>query len=129
MESLDTAREQNTDVRIDELVSSVQSGQTEAFSLLYEEYLGRVYRYVYARIGKMEQAEDITQEVFVRAFKSISTYRCRGRPFLAWLVRIAHNLVVDYYRRANRLHFVPLAEPVAASGEIPRASRRATWDC
>jgi len=119
MASLDSARTQNTDISIDDLVSRAQGGQVDAFAILYEEYLDRLYRYVYIRLGTVEQAEDITQEVFARAFERISSYHYRGKPFIAWLFRIAHNLIVDYYRRADRLRVIPVPEPVIVSGEDP----------
>ena len=119
MPRVDNAPKQNMDICTDELVYRVQSGQLDTFTVLYEEYFDRLFRYVYIRLGKVEQAEDITQEVFVRAFEDISTYRCRGRPFIAWLFRIAHNLIVDYHRRADRVHFIAVPEPVMVSVEDP----------
>lgn len=119
MASLGTGRRRNTDICTEDLVSSVQSGQMDAFTVLYEEYLDRIYRYIYIRLGQVEQAEDITQEVFVRAFEGIPAYHCRGKPFVAWLFRIAHNLIIDYRRRADRVRFIPVPEPVMVSGEDP----------
>ena len=101
------------------LVSRAQKGQAEAFAKLYEEYLDPVYRYVYLRTGQTEQAEDITQGVFLRAFESITDYRQMGKPFLGWLMRIAHNLVVDYYRWGKRHPAVPLPESILMSSRDP----------
>ena len=119
MDILDTARKQNMDICIEDVVSRAQSGQLDAFSILYEEYLGRVYRYVFARLSSVELAEDITQEVFLRAFEDISSFRFRGKPFIAWLFRIAHNLIIDHHRRSNRFRLIPVPEPVTNSGEDP----------
>ena len=99
-----------------------KSGQGEAFGLLYEEYVERVYRYVYVRTGRVEEAEDLTQEVFLRALNSIDAYRDHGKPFSAWLMRIAHNLLIDHYRQADRRRFVPLWEHMASGHDDPAAS-------
>jgi len=69
---------------------------------LFEENYDRVARYVYARIGDKTEAEDIASEVFVHALESIKTYDDRGLPMLAWIFRIAHNLVVDHFRKTSR---------------------------
>ena len=108
-------------LRIAALVSRAQGGQKEAFGLLYEEYERRVFRYVFARTGQVEQAEDLTQEVFVRAFDSLLSYRDRGKPFSSWLLRIARNLVIDHYRWAAKHRSVELADMQPASDEDPVA--------
>ena len=67
---------------------------------LYEEYYDKIARYAYAHIGDRREAEDIAGEVFLKALESLESYRERGIPMQAWLFRIAHNLVVDYLRKA-----------------------------
>jgi RNA polymerase sigma-70 factor, ECF subfamily len=119
-----TAEEEERD-RIDTLVGRAQNGQPEAFAQLYEEFMDRVYRYIHMRTGQMENTEDMTQEVFVRAFEGISGYRQMGKPFLGWLLRIAHNLLIDYYRRKNRDKFLPLPEvyPSATGNPLETAEK------
>ncbi len=118
----------STDIDIDALVSMAQNGQAEAFGLLYEEFIERIYRYVYIRIGHTRQAEDMTQEVFLRAYEKITDYRCRGIPFMGWLLRIAHNLIVDFYRRENKRQFVPLDETWVPSTDNPVAQAEDNLD-
>jgi len=108
-------------LRIARLVSRAQGGQKEAFGLLYEEYEERVYRYVFVRTRQVEQAEDLTQEVFVRAFDSIRSYRDRGKPFSGWLFRIAHNLVIDHYRWLAKHRSIELADVQPTSVDDPVA--------
>ncbi len=108
-------------LRIARLVSRVQDGETEAFGALYAEYEGRVYRYVFARTGQVEQAEDLTQEVFVRAFDGIRSYHDCGKPFSSWLLRIAHNLVIDHYRWLDKHRSIELADLQPASDDDPVA--------
>jgi RNA polymerase sigma-70 factor, ECF subfamily len=116
------------EVKVDILVSSAQNGQTGAFGLLYEKYLDRVYRYVYMRTGQTEQAEDITQGVFLRAFENIKEFRQLGKPFLGWLLRIAHNLIIDHYRWETRHKHVLLPEGVSVSGQDPVIAAEQTFE-
>jgi RNA polymerase sigma-70 factor, ECF subfamily len=86
------------------------SGDLDAFSLLYERYIGRIYNYVYYRVGSAHDAEDLTARVFYKAFGHINTYRNMGLPFSAWLYRIAHNLVANWHRDKSRRKEVPLED-------------------
>lgn len=81
------------------LVREAQQGDAEAFGKLYELFVDRVYRYVLLRVGNATEAEDLTQEVFLKAMQGLGAFQWRGRPFAAWLFRIAHNQVVDRLRR------------------------------
>lgn len=80
----------------------------DAFGLLYESYVERIYKYVYYRTGNVADAEDLTARIFERALNHIGSYQDRGLPFSAWLYRIAHNLVANYHRDRNRRTLVPL---------------------
>ena len=75
---------------------------------LYEEYYDRIARYVYIRIGNRAEAEDIAGEVFLKALKSLNSYREQGVPMQGWLFRIAHNMMVDYLRKMEKQKTVPL---------------------
>lgn len=83
-------------------------GDVEAFGVLYERYVGRIYNYIYYRTGNYEDAEDLTARVFFRAMRHIGNYRHRGLPFSAWLYRIAHNLVANWHRDNSRKQEIPL---------------------
>ena len=102
------------------LVRRAQQRDQQAFTQLYEEYFDKIYRYVAIRIGNKTEAEDITQQVFVNALQSISSFRWRGIPFSAWLFRIAHNQVVDYLRKKTKQATVPIDESKASSGDDPQ---------
>jgi RNA polymerase sigma-70 factor (ECF subfamily) len=80
----------------------------ERLVALYEECYDRIARYVYTHIGDKSEAEDIASEVFLKALKSIKTYRNTGPPMQAWLFKIAHNLVVDHLRKVSRIKTVPI---------------------
>jgi len=91
-----------------EVVQKALRLDAEAFGQLYELYLDRIYRYVYHRVGSTVEAEDLTEQVFLRAWEHLGSYNDRGLPFTAWLYRIAHNLVIDYHR--TRKQTEPLSE-------------------
>ncbi len=80
------------------LVEKVQKGDKNAFGEIYDLLLDRVYRFIYFRVGNKEDAEDLTETVFIKIWKSISSYENKGLPFEAWVFRIARNIVIDHYR-------------------------------
>jgi RNA polymerase sigma-70 factor (ECF subfamily) len=81
------------------LVKRAIVGDADAFGELYQSHLDAIYRYVYFRVGDTHDAEDLTEQVFLKAWEALPGYRLRGNPFTSWIYRIAHNLVVDYHRR------------------------------
>jgi RNA polymerase sigma-70 factor (ECF subfamily) len=94
----------------DEAIILASRGDKEAFSLLYERYVRRIYNYIFYRTGNQHDAEDLTERVFFRALNHIENYNNRGLPFSAWLYRIAHNLVANWYRDTKRRKEVPLED-------------------
>ena len=89
---------------------------TEILSGLYEDFYDRIARYATARTGNRDVGEDLAGEVFVRAVESIGSFEQRGTPVEAWLFRIAHNLVVDHYRRNARRPTVALGDAMQLAG-------------
>ena len=88
------------------LVIRAVKRDSAAFGLLYESHLDRIYRYIFYRVGTSGEAEDLTEIVFLKAWEAIERYQPRGVPFVVWLYRLSHNLVVDSYR--SRHPSVPL---------------------
>ena len=101
------------------LVAEAQQGNLSAFGRLYEIYFERVYRYMMARVGDASEAEDLTQELFLKVMASLGSYRFQGPPFAAWLFRIAHNLVVDHLRRRSRRPTTELHEGLPLLDDAP----------
>ncbi|NPV85004.1 MAG: sigma-70 family RNA polymerase sigma factor [Anaerolineae bacterium] len=93
-----------------QIVLRATNGDAEAFTILYERYVHRIYNYLFYRTGNALEAEDLTARVFYRALGRIASYRHKGIPFSAWLYRIAHNLVANWYRDNSRKREVPLEE-------------------
>jgi RNA polymerase sigma-70 factor (ECF subfamily) len=107
----------------EEILASASQGDREAFGLLYERYIDRIFNYVYYRTGNVNDAEDLTARVFQRAMNHIVNYTDRGVPFSAWLYRIAHNLVANWHRDRSRRQEIPLSDaPIVAKGDHPEAS-------
>lgn len=79
-----------------------------AFADLYERYVDRIYAYIYYRTGDVRDAEDLTARVFYRALAHLPDFNQTGAPFIAWLYRIAHNLVANWHRDNTRHPEVPL---------------------
>jgi len=79
-----------------------------AFGRLYELHVHKIYNYIYYRTGNHQDAEDLTAKVFFKALQHIGRYQDRGAPFSAWLYRIAHNLVANWYRGRRRSEAVAL---------------------
>lgn len=83
----------------------------EAFGLIYSRYADRMYSYLRARLSNDDDAADLMQQVFIRAFQALPRYKPGKAPFAAWLFRIAANAVTDEFRRKRRsavsLDFVP----------------------
>jgi RNA polymerase sigma-70 factor (ECF subfamily) len=84
-----------------QLLKSAQDGDTEAFGRLYERYADRVFRFLFAHVDNRLDAEDLTEDVFLRVWRSLPNYREQGVPFLAYLFRIARNALIDHYRRSG----------------------------
>lgn len=108
------------------LVQRAKQGEPEAFEQLYEAYFDKIYRYVVLKVGNRADAEDLTQQVFLKALESIGSFRWRGAPFSSWLFRIAHNQVVDYFRKKSREKTLPLdeARTVSVSDSAALAERK-----
>jgi len=102
------------------LVHRAQQRDEEAFTQLYEAHFDKIYRYVALRIGDRIEAEDMTQQVFLKALQSISSFKWKGIPFSAWLFRIAHNQVVDYLRKKTKQATASLDQSLVSSDSNPQ---------
>lgn len=87
----------------------------EAFGQLYDLYADRIYKYIYYRTGNVTEAEDLTEQVFVRSWEAIGRFTWQEGGFAAWLFRIARNLIVDHFR--GRRETVSLEEWLPGQGE------------
>jgi RNA polymerase sigma-70 factor (ECF subfamily) len=105
------------------LVQKAIGHDAEAFGRLYDMHVDRVYRNIYYRVGNEADAEDLTQQVFFKAWQAIDRYKKMASPFIAWLMTISHNLVVDFYR--TRKDKAYLEAEVLADDSTPNPERAA----
>lgn len=83
---------------VESIIDRAVSGDTGAFGRLYDIYADRIYRHIYYRTSNVEDARDLTQDVFMKAWQALPKYKRTKTPFLGWLFTISHNRVIDYYR-------------------------------
>jgi len=83
------------------LVQRVQDGDSEAFGLIYDEYIDMVFRYVYFRVYDKHLAEDFASETFARALRRIDSVTYQGRDVGAWLITIARNIIRDHVKSSR----------------------------
>lgn len=96
-----------------ELLEAVLAGDTTAYRGLVEKYQGRVYAMTYGMLRNREDARDITQEAFVKAYHNLESFRLES-SFYTWLYRIAMNLAIDFVRKRKRRPTTSFEEGVAA---------------
>lgn len=84
------------------LLQQAQQGDAEAFGQIYEMYSPLVFRFLFAHLDNRLDAEDLTEEVFLRAWQALPGYRMRGVPFKGFLFRVARNALYDHYRRSRK---------------------------
>ncbi len=101
------------------LVRRAQQQDQEALSEIFEAYFDRLYRYVAFRINNRTEAEDVTQQVFVKVLQALPRYRWRGMPFAAWIFRIARNSIIDYHRKRRKTRELPLETALSQDGDDP----------
>lgn len=105
------------------LVERAKRYEHQALAKLCELYYRDVYSYIYYRVSNVQDAEDLTNDVFLKMVEAIRSCRSRGeKSFLAWLFRIANNSVVDHHRRQAVRNHLPLDErylPAHVGPEVP----------
>ena len=83
------------------VIERTQQGETEAFNPVVEKYHSRIYTHIHRRVKDGEVAKDLSQEVWLRAFRGIGDFR-RESAFSSWVYRIAENVCIDYFRKQQR---------------------------
>ena len=102
------------------IVDAARAGDEAALAELYNLYFPRVYRYIIARMGNPYDAEDLTEEVFLRVLDAIERFQWREAPFSAWLFRIAHNAVISQRRKEGaRGRSSPLSDALPMNSQGP----------
>ena len=89
------------DIQESALIAQIQAGKTAAFAELYDRYIKRIYRFVYAKTGHRETAEDLTGQIFLKALEKIKSFNQHRGSFSAWLYTIARTAIIDHYRESH----------------------------
>ena len=91
-----------------ELIVRYQDGDSSCFEALLERYQAKVYGYIFSVVKDKETADDIFQDTFYKVIVTINSglYKDENK-FVHWVMRIAHNLIVDHFRRNNKMPMVP----------------------
>jgi RNA polymerase sigma-70 factor, ECF subfamily len=100
------------------LIERVRKGDQDALRTLYERYFDRIYNYVYARLGRAEDAEDLAIDTMTKSLTRLDLFHDQGGAFSSWVYRIAHNATIDHYRRHGKVALVSLERaPVPESAD------------
>ena len=102
-----------------DLITSYINGNEKAFETLLLRHKDRVYRYIYSKLKDGQLSNDIFQDTFVKVVNTIKlgNYNEEGK-FLPWCMRIAHNLVIDHFRRQNKMRMISETSPFDATYSI-----------
>lgn len=117
VERLEPSTVQREDADTARLIARIQAGEQSLFDELYMRYFDRVYAYVRVTLHDPHEAEDVTQDVFVRVLEALPSYERRSVPFRAWLFRIVRNSAINRIRQRQRL-CVESPETVAERGAV-----------
>jgi len=109
--------QETSQTEVTKLIERASGGDFEAFGELYGIYLDRIYRYVFYQLREKMAAEDLTEEIFLKAWRAIDSYKGKGQAFSSWLYRIAHNHVIDEFR-SRRKQLVSLETEMEIATEV-----------
>jgi RNA polymerase sigma-70 factor (ECF subfamily) len=103
------------------LLNRCLAGEDSAWEALLSAHTRRIYNLCYRFTGRVEEAEDVTQEVFIKVFQTLKSYDAAQGSFSTWLNRVARNHLVDHYRRTRKDHLTSSLED-----ELPAAEQKAS---
>jgi RNA polymerase sigma-70 factor (ECF subfamily) len=126
IQKIDVTVERGQYLDLDEVdLVALAKTDPEAFGELYQRNVDRIYNYIYYRTGNVADAEDLTARTFHQALSHIGRYLDQGVPFVAWLYRIAHNLVANHHRAQGRWKMTSLDDLEPASKPVDNPARLA----
>ncbi|OGI17304.1 MAG: hypothetical protein A2Z52_02855 [Candidatus Moranbacteria bacterium RBG_19FT_COMBO_42_6] len=103
------------------LVSLVKSGHPEIYDEIVTRYEKKLFSYIYRLVGNREEAEDILQNVFVKAYRNIKSFDIE-RKFSSWIYRIAHNEAINFLKKRNKKKFISWEDIVASKDKMETKS-------
>ncbi|HEB13158.1 MAG TPA: sigma-70 family RNA polymerase sigma factor [Actinobacteria bacterium] len=105
------------DQELRQTIEKAKKHDLEALSRIYEEFFDKIYRYILIRVRNKEAAEDLAGQTFLRMLERISDFDWKGAGFRSWLFRIAHNLVIDLFRKRQTISFDETVSKTGRSAE------------
>lgn len=106
----------------------IKKRDPETWARVYEEFFPRIYRFIALKVKNRTEAEDLTEQVFLKALEASPSFKWRGAPISSWLFRIARNQVIDYYRTDKSKRLLPLDESLVSDGIDPEKAAETNWD-
>lgn len=103
----------------DGLLARAIKGDADAFGDLYERHMMSIFRYVYYRIGEVREAEDLTETIFVKAWRALPKFKFGKSSFRTWIYRVAQNTLIDHYRTQKEELELPEDTPLKSSSPLP----------
>ncbi|MFA5994370.1 MAG: RNA polymerase sigma factor [Parcubacteria group bacterium] len=100
-----------------DLVFKVQQGEMDLFGIIIERYQGKLFAYLYRLIGNREEAQDLLQNVFIKAFRNMKSYDVE-RKFSSWIYRIAHNEAINHLKRKSLRRFISWEDIVSTRDKL-----------
>jgi RNA polymerase sigma-70 factor (ECF subfamily) len=119
-----TLKHDDHDEAITHAVVAAKSGDMEAIRFLYLRFKDNIYGFVLSIVREPHEAEDATQQVFMKLMSSIHKYEPRAVPFTAWILRVARNVAIDHLRQRRA---VPCEEVFEPTRQTDEASRECRW--
>ena len=110
-----------------ELIDVVRGGQTEQYAKIIERYQGKLFAYLYRLIGNRDEAEDLLQDVFIKAYKNLRSYDS-SRKFSSWIYRIAHYEAVNFIKRKSLKRFVSWEDISSTKDKLESSSNEESAD-
>ncbi len=104
------------------LLEKARQSDPAALGEIYDRYAVKIYSYILYQVGEQGLAEDLTASVFIKMLDAIKASKAWRLSFSSWLYRIAHNAVVDHFRRSSHFRSLPLDEGLVASKDSPSAT-------
>lgn len=105
----------------EKLIKKAIQRDGDSFGLLYDHYQPQIYRFILIKVGKKEDAEDLTHQVFLNAWQNIDGYRIKGFPLSSWLYSIARNQIIDFYRGRKSVQSLENIDPESLAEESREA--------
>lgn len=104
-----------------DLIKIISNGNPQRYSEIMERYQGKLFAYLYRLIGEKEEAEDLLQDVFIKAFRNLNSYDTE-RKFSSWIYRIAHNEAVNHIKRKSLKRFISLDNITSTKDKLESSS-------